>query len=172
MRIREKGKGESNGRDHVGCSKAVWLAAGLLLMSGCETLTPVSLGVGIVSYATTGKGLADHAIGILTQKDCNILGGIISPERKICEPLGSAAAQRGFKGFLAQSNADKDTGTTLRLSDSIALLPPDVEYASLTPLGRTPILRLSETVGSIEKTSSRTPEPLALGPPASTALDL
>ena len=171
MRIREKGKGESNGRDHVGCSKSC-LARGRIATDVRLRDTHSGLAGGWYRLLQTGKGLADHAIGILTQKDCNILGGIISPERKICEPLGSAAAQRGFKGFLAQSNADKDTGTTLRLSDSIALLPPDVEYASLTPLGRTPILRLSETVGSIEKTSSRTPEPLALGPPASTALDL
>ena len=85
--------------------KSVLLAAALMLMSGCETLNPVTVGIGIVSYATTGKGLADHAIGKLTQKDCNILGGILSAERKICEPLGSAAAQRGFKGFFARSPA-------------------------------------------------------------------
>ena len=149
------------------------LAVAFLLMSGCETLNPVSLGVGIFSYAATGKGLADHAIGKLTQKDCNILGGILSAERKICEPLGSAAAQLGFKGFFARSDADEHTGTTLRLSEQIADLPPEVEAASLAPLtGGTPVLRLSDTVGPTAKTSTRTPERLALGPPQSSRLDL
>ena len=112
--------------------KASLLVAALLLTAGCETLNPVTLGAGIVSYATTGKGLADHAIGKLTQKDCNIIGGILSQERKICEPLGSAAAQRGFKGFFAQSPVVvDDEGTALRLSESIARLPPRMEFDQL-----------------------------------------
>ena len=143
--------------------RASLLVAALMLTSGCETLNPVTVGVGIVSYATTGKGLADHAIGKLTQKDCNIIGGILSQERKICEPLGSAAAQRGFKGFFAQSPvvAD-DEGTALRLSESIAQLPPRMELTSFEPSPlQVAVLRLSDTIESSSGNTPHTPDRLA-----------
>lgn len=136
------------------------LVAALIPMSGCETLNPITMGAGIVSYATTGKGLADHAIGKLTQKDCNILGGILSSERKICEPLGSAAAQRGFKGFFARASVTVDgEGTTLRLSESIAQLPSGVTLTSFetSPRGA-PVLRLSDTIESSKGKTLQTPD--------------
>ncbi len=152
--------------------KWVLLGAALMLMSGCETLNPVTVGIGIVSYATTGKGLADHAIGKLTQKDCNILGGILSAERKICEPLGSAAAQRGFKGFFARSPAIEDhEGTELRLSESLAKVPSGMELTSLEPFPlEAPVLRLSDTIESATQQTLRTPDRLAEATLAPTEL--
>ena len=153
---------------------AVLLAVALMLMSGCETLNPVTVGFGIVSYATTGKGLADHAIGKLTQKDCNILGGILSAERKICEPLGSAAAQRGFKGFFDRSIAVvDDEGTQLRLSENIAKVRPGITLTSLEPfLLQTPVLRLSDTIESSSEKTLRTPDRLAAAMLAPSTLAL
>jgi len=143
--------------------KASLLLAALMLMSGCETLSPVTVGVGIVSYATTGKGLADHAIGKLTQKDCNIIGGILSKERKICEPLGSAAAQRGFKGFFAQPPVVvDDEGTALRLSEGLTQLPPRMELTSFEPSPlQVSVLRLSDTIKSPSGNTLPTPDRLA-----------
>ena len=152
----------------------VWVGIGLLLVSGCETLNPVTVGVGIVSYATTGKGLADHAIGKLTQKDCNILGGILSTERKICEPLGSAAAQRGFKGFFARAKpAGHDGGTKLRLSESIVTMPAGTKVTNLESLpADTPVLRLSDSVEPSEAQSLHTPDRLAQFSPEAPRLKI
>tara|TARA_B100001123_G_scaffold407643_1_gene500079 strand:+ start:243 stop:716 length:474 start_codon:yes stop_codon:yes gene_type:complete len=133
----------------------------VLLVSGCATLNPITVGIGLVSYAATGKGLADHAIGKLTHKDCNILGGLFSPERKICEPLGSAAAQHGFKGFFAKvpSGEDKE-GTVLRFSESIDPSPGNVAAISLDASAlKGPLLRLSDTVEYSE--TGHTPDRLA-----------
>ena len=143
--------------------KLLLLALAAMTVSGCETLSPVTLGVGIVSFATTGKGLADHAIGKLTQKDCNILGGILSTERKICEPLGSAAAQLGFKGFFAKAVPEPvDEGTTLRLSEQVAAPISDLQVSGAElVVSTTPVLRLSDTLHSTKEDSSRIPDRLA-----------
>ncbi|SMF00270.1 hypothetical protein SAMN06265365_11431 [Tistlia consotensis] len=45
--------------------------AGLLAACGPETL--VSTGLGMASLQTTDKTLADHAIGLVTDKDCSSL---------------------------------------------------------------------------------------------------
>lgn len=135
----------------------------LLLVSGCETLNPVTFGIGLVSLAATGKGLADHAMSKLTQKDCNIIGGLFSAQRKICEPLGSAGAQHGFKGFFAQAPADTDDeGTTLRFSESIVVQTGNFAPSSVEPtILAGPGLRLSDTLEYSEEEPSRTPDRLA-----------
>ena len=151
-----------------------WIGITLVILAGCETLNPITMGAGIVSYATTGKGLADHALGRLTRKDCNILGGLLSAERKICEPLGSAAAQQGFKGFFAASSPGANgVGTKLRLSESIAEVRPvsEVSRSVHFPLD-TPILRLSDTIESSSGVSAHTPDRLAQSSPASAETKL
>lgn len=95
-------------------SMVLWIAVVALLSGGCETLNPITLGIGLASYAATGKGFADHAIGTLTQRDCNILDGLLRSDRKRCEPHGSPAAQTGFKGLFASRGANEPR---LRLSD-------------------------------------------------------
>lgn len=139
------------------CAMGLWRARlGLILAlvlgtSGCETLNPITMGVGIASYMATGKGLASHAIGTVTQKDCNILGGLLRSDRKICEPRGSAAAELGFKGLFPRKS-----GPVLRLSDSMAVAA--AETPSLEPAFPTlvPNLRLTDSIGpTIDRTPAR-----------------
>ncbi len=150
-------------RSRIGANRATGavriLAAAMLLngLTGCETLTPVTMGVGMASYMATGKGLADHAIGSITQSDCNILEGLLSGERRICEPRGT-----GVLGRVAPTGPSK-AGTArapaLRLSDTFAALA-DVDDAGVGVPSSPPALRLSD---SIEFTPSRAPAPRAPG---------
>ena len=134
-------------------SRLRWLTAGLLVvvLGGCETLNPITLGVGLASYAATGKGLADHAIGTLTQRDCNILNGLLSPDRKICEPIGSAAAAGGFKGLFATRHA---TEPRLRLSVTRVIPTPALEDMSFAETSAKPVLRLSDSISPVSNASS------------------
>jgi len=89
------------------------IAAGLAV-SGCAapiigslTLSQLSMIAGIASTATTGKGLTDHALSMLTGKDCNITEAILHKARKLCEDKGSDATKDDFKGvFVAFGGAD------------------------------------------------------------------
>ena len=124
-------------------SMALWIAVGALLSGGCETLNPITLGIGLASYAATGKGLADHAIGTLTQRDCNILDGLLRSDRKICEPHGSSAAQTGFKGLFASRGANEPR---LRLSDRRVQPTPALDVMNFGSLAQAPHLRLSDSI--------------------------
>jgi hypothetical protein len=80
------------------------VAVGLAL-SGCAapiigslTLSQLSMIAGIASTATTGKGLTDHALSMLTGKDCNLTEAILHKARKLCEDKGSDATKDDFKG--------------------------------------------------------------------------
>ncbi len=119
--------------------------------SGCGTLNPITMGVGIASYVATGKGLVDHAIGTVTKKDCNILGGLLRGDRKICEPHGSAAAKLGFRGLFAPKPTPK-----LRLSDSMAVTVAESASVESSLPTLSPSLRLSDSiVQTIDHPSAR-----------------
>ncbi len=86
----------------------VLVSAAALAVSGCAapiigalTLSQLSTIAGGVSTITTGKGLADHALSLLTGKDCSITEGILRKDRKICEERGSLATREDFKGIFA-----------------------------------------------------------------------
>jgi hypothetical protein len=86
----------------------ILVSAAALALSGCAapiigtlTLSQLSTIVGGVSTLTTGKGLADHALSLLTGKDCSITEGILRKDRKICEEPGSLATREDFKGVFA-----------------------------------------------------------------------
>lgn len=77
----------------------------LISAGGCTTLGGIAASklvtaAGLVSLATTGKGLADHALDLITQKDCRILDGLLREERSICEPHGSLATLKDFRGLI------------------------------------------------------------------------
>ena len=136
---------------------AFFLGLGVIFVSGCETLNPITLGVGLASYAATGKGLADHAIGTLTSLDCNILDGLLSAERKICEPHGSLAAQTGFKGLFA---GRPETSPRLRLSERRVNPTPALNSMHFDVTEHAPVLRLSESIlPRIESSSQRVSAP-------------
>jgi len=86
----------------------VLVSAAALALSGCAapiigslTLSQLSTIAGIISTATTGKGLSDHALSLLTGEDCSITEGLLRSDRDICEPRGSLATQEDFKGVFA-----------------------------------------------------------------------
>ena len=138
-------------------TRSTVLCVCLLCLSGCETLNPLTIGVGLASYATTGKGLADHAIGTFTQQDCNIIGGLFSAARRICEPKGSQAADLGFKGLFAQSWQDE--APHLQLSETVAEMAAPVAVGDAeTDAVPVPVLRLSDSITPI---ATQTPGRLA-----------
>ncbi len=60
-----------------------------LVLSGCALppiVTAVSLAANGVSYATTGKGTADHAISAVAGEDCAVLRA--AKDEAICDPDG------------------------------------------------------------------------------------
>ena len=84
------------------------VSAAALAVSGCAapvigalTLGQLSTIAGGISTLTTGKGLADHALSLLTGKDCSITEGILRKDRKVCEVRGSLATKDDFKGVFA-----------------------------------------------------------------------
>lgn len=91
------------------------VAVGLAL-SGCAapiigalTLGQLTTIAGLVSTATTGKGLSDHALSFLTGKDCNLTEAILRKARKLCEERDSVATKDDFKGvFVAFGGKDSE----------------------------------------------------------------
>lgn len=93
---------------------AIVMAA--FLLSGCAapiiagmTLGTLSTIASVVSVAVTGKDWSDHALSLLTGKDCNVGEGILRKNRKFCEERGSLAAAQDFQGvFVAFGGRDAD----------------------------------------------------------------
>ena len=96
-----------------------WLAQFAMLalmaqgLSGCAasivggfTVSQLSIALGIVSSAVTGKGLDDQVLSLLTGRDCNLMEGLFNPKRKLCEPRGSLATKDDFKGFFVAYGGD------------------------------------------------------------------
>ena len=54
----------------------------LFVLTSCSHIGMASLSSNIVSVAATGKTNADHAISLLTQKDCKILR--VVDDDKVC----------------------------------------------------------------------------------------
>src|ERR1051326_6532794 len=91
------------------------VAVGLVL-SGCAapiigslTLSQLSMIAGLVSTASTRKGLSDHALSLITGKDCNLTEAILHKARKLCEEKDSVATKDDFKGvFVAFGGKDSE----------------------------------------------------------------
>lgn len=135
-----------------------------LSTSGCETINPITLGIGVASYVATGKGLADHALGALADKDCNIIEGLLSLERRICEPKGSPGTQGGFRGLLSyRDRGGSDLARIapkLRLSETWYDHPQHAGHEITLTAERALTLRLSD---SITPSAVRPPRQAALG---------
>lgn len=86
----------------------VLVSAAALVVTGCATpiigaitLSELSTIAGVTSTVTTGKGLTDHALSLITGKDCSLTEGLLRSDRDICEPRGSLATKDDFKGVFA-----------------------------------------------------------------------
>jgi hypothetical protein len=92
-----------------------------IALSGCAQLTsalsdPTTI-VGLGLTVTTGKGLSDHVLSIVTGEDCNLGEGLTRSDRDVCEEEGSLATESDFKGIFAlarepsnKANAERDPG--------------------------------------------------------------
>ena len=83
--------------------------AGALSSSGCATVVavvshPAVTGAGVVSLLASGKGLADHAMDMVTRRDCRLLDGLLREERRVCEERGSLATLADFRGYAPLRN--------------------------------------------------------------------
>jgi hypothetical protein len=57
----------------------------------------------VTSVTTTGKTVGEHALSAGTQKDCNILEGMLRVSRNICEEPGSPSTDNDFKGLVRRA---------------------------------------------------------------------
>ncbi len=62
---------------------------------GCVPL----LAADVASEVATGKTVGGHALSGVTGKDCDIIGGALRADRKVCEEPGAPATKKDFKGL-------------------------------------------------------------------------
>ncbi len=117
---------------------AVMLVMGLLpSMTGCASVITLAAqriitGAGIISLASTGKGLSDHALDMITQQDCRILDGIMREERGVCEKPGSLATRNDFKGLMVASTAQEQTQAEASQVQESSPAPLELQLANET----------------------------------------
>lgn len=82
--------------------------AGLLALPGCAapaigalTVAEVLTIAGISSTIMTGRDLGEHALSMLTGKDCRFLEAALREGRSFCEDKGSEATKGDFGGVIA-----------------------------------------------------------------------
>jgi hypothetical protein len=109
------------------CALAAVLAAGLGLsgcaapMVGALTIGEVFSIAGLGSTIMTGRDLTEHAVSMITGKDCRFLETLLRNGRSFCETPGSVATSDDFHGVVALVSENKPTQTA-----SAANLDPDV----------------------------------------------
>jgi hypothetical protein len=77
-----------------------------LVLSGCGipliagmTLVELSTAGSLVSTAATGKGLSEHAMDVVSGRDCRIFESMVRNDRKLCERKNSPALEKDWKGL-------------------------------------------------------------------------
>jgi hypothetical protein len=79
--------------------------ASTTILSGCAgtvagvSLSSISSFAGFASTLFTGADLGEHAVSIVTGKDCRFSEGLVRSDRDICEERGSAATRADFHGI-------------------------------------------------------------------------
>lgn len=53
----------------------------------------------VLPRAINGKGLVEDGVDVVTGKDCRVIEGTIRKDRQTCEPRGSSATKKDFKGL-------------------------------------------------------------------------
>jgi len=52
---------------------------------GAFTLGDLYTGTSLVAAGLTGKSLTDDALGVVTGKDCSVMGAVLEKDRQLCE---------------------------------------------------------------------------------------
>lgn len=108
-------------------------------LTGSLAISHVVTAAGLVSLASTGKGLADHALDMVTEQDCRILDGLLRQDRAICEPVGSLATRDDFKGLaIFRGETDSQLARAERpaedsLSTKLNLTPSLQDHVAMVP---------------------------------------
>ena len=81
------------------------ILASTTILGGCAgtvagvSLSSISSFAGFASTIFTGADLGEHAVSIVTGKDCRFSEGLVRSDRDICEERGSAATRADFHGI-------------------------------------------------------------------------
>jgi hypothetical protein len=91
----------------------VGILASTTILSGCAgtvagvSFSSISSFAGFASTLFTGADLGEHAVSLVTGKDCRFSEGLVRADRDICEERGSAATRDDFHGiFIERVDAD------------------------------------------------------------------
>ncbi|MCP4042708.1 MAG: hypothetical protein GY731_12265 [Gammaproteobacteria bacterium] len=137
-------------RSHARILAAALVLSQLPTMSGCASVITIAaqraiMGAGVVSLATTGKGLSDHALDMVTRQDCRILDGLLREDREICVSPGSTITKNDFRGVFVASSEPAGQAPAPTQTASVA---PD------EPPSPTLNLQLAHAAGSPTETST------------------
>jgi hypothetical protein len=84
------------------------ILASTTILGGCAgtvagvSLSSISSFAGFASTIFTGADLGEHAVSIVTGKDCRFSEGLVRSDRDICEERGSAATRADFHGIFIE----------------------------------------------------------------------
>ena len=126
---------------------AIWRNAGIaavlvggLGLGGCAvpfvagtlTLWDAVTGVSLIATAITGKGTNEHALSLVMNEDCRFVDGLLSADRDICEPYGSAATEGDFRGLSGAVDLKSSNGPPRGYAYSVRGRPRlGYDYAAL-----------------------------------------
>jgi hypothetical protein len=71
---------------------------GMPLIAGM-TIAELSTAGSLISTAATGKGLSEHALDVVSGRDCRIIDSMVRNDRKFCERKNSPKLEKDWKGL-------------------------------------------------------------------------
>lgn len=118
------------------------ILASTTILGGCAgtiagvTLSSISSVAGLASTIFTGADLGEHAVSILTGKDCRFSEGLLRDDRDVCEEPGSLATRDDFHGIFVDRIEEDGTivyaaPKFMRASISNSENNPDVVWAQI-----------------------------------------
>jgi hypothetical protein len=84
------------------------ILASTTILSGCAgtiagiSFSSISSFAGFASTLFTGADLGEHAVSLVTGKDCRFSEGLLREDRDVCEEPGSAATRDDFHGIFVE----------------------------------------------------------------------
>ena len=84
------------------------ILASTTILTGCAgtiagvSLSSISSFAGFASTLFTGADLGEHAVSLVTGKDCRFSEGLMREDRDVCEERGSAATRDDFHGIFVE----------------------------------------------------------------------
>ena len=118
------------------------LIAGLGSLAGCAapiigglTASQVFSLAGLGSTIMTGRDLAEHAVSMITGKDCRFLESLLRDGRSFCETSNSVATKDDFHGVVAMLDEKNEPGAP-ELGTKVAAADLDPALLGFAPVDR------------------------------------